>query len=254
MTETQVTATPASDRSELVPSGQAQALAVTFSYDPPVGPSQIAVWQRQLEEVAPYSEKVSWLKLIWDPGTLAHPIQRWIIYEMTPRDFIPEMIRDELEGPSLDQDKDALMTRIAWRLYRETGCYGVPAWVVQGTHGGHKRWFTHEEARLLEAMGRLPFPPEPGALCYAEPDRRCREKLAEMDKLYRGFGELGLAKIEEFRKAREIELNTRLLKWLDEQMEEVVDSTQWDSAALPRTDTDPVGDLDMHRERFIKGE
>src|SRR3990167_5277957 len=75
---------------------------VGLEYDRPVPEA----WERAVWSVAPPSNFLSWLKLVWEP------VERWMIYQMrAPRFVRPEMLK-ELRGPSP----------------RSTGHYCAPGW------------------------------------------------------------------------------------------------------------------------------
>ena len=165
-------------------------------------------WERELADISPPTNRFKWLKLIWEPGYAWEPVERYIIYEMTPAHAmdagllveILEQLKDPHppsahgnyydtqydNGPGREKGKfimnpDCLITERAWHLYRETGCWGKPYWVIQGIHGGHKRWFTTVEQKLLKMAGLPPEPPAPGDLPYAEWDDRVKAQLQKLD-------------------------------------------------------------------------
>lgn len=165
-----------------------------FRADPPTAPDH---WADALRSIAPPAERLSWLKLVWMAGDPWAPVQRWVIYDMEPRGVNPEgWYWEELAGPDprargyYDQalkrfvaSEDQAMDALTWRLYRETGCYGRPFWLVQGTTGGHRWDYTQLEARLARQMELPTEPPKPGSLCYAEPDQRTWDSLRFYDRL-----------------------------------------------------------------------
>ena len=178
-------------------------------------------WVRDLATIAPPSDRVTWLKLLWEPGETWEPVQRWEIREMVPRlDHVDPDILDALKGPDprleghfvdevdpcplciepghlCDQchgegkirsgrqvwESPAIISRRQWELYRATGCYALRFWILQGSHGGHKWTFSPVEQSYLKAR-HLPYDtPPPGFLPYAPYDRRVRAKLLELDRL-----------------------------------------------------------------------
>lgn len=180
-----------------------------------------AEWQRELESIVPRSEQVPWLKIVWQPGLIYEPVQRWEIYEMIPAlQHVPLEIREALEGPNPREVGEwmpdnripqhlggkrwitsSFVSQLQWRLFHETHCYSQRFWIIQGTRGGHKWKLSpaeHNFAQRLRGASRLALgavgmadddgeidTPLPGDLPYAEWDRRVREKMIEHDKLRR---------------------------------------------------------------------
>lgn len=171
-------------------------------------------WQRRLEEVFPRTEKLNWLKIVWEPGMPQHPrdntgiseqyVHRWVIYEMIPRlEFVPPWAIQSLIGPNprvvgkdvLDRDEKtgdevwfwsshSWVSRTQWKLFRETGCWSQRYWIIQGSGGGHFANLGVAEKRFLAERGRADAEmPAPGDLPYAELDNRTIWKLMEFDRL-----------------------------------------------------------------------
>lgn len=156
-------------------------------------------WQEALNAAIPPGP--SWLKIVWEPGEdrsmRGYPVivERFFLYEMGPiHAGIDRLgILGELQGPSpADQMRyDAVLQRympirdtqwpfiseIQHRLYKETQCFGVPFWVIQGSHGGHPLTFT-ESQRQIARHKKLPEdPPNAGDLPYAPFDQRVIDAL-----------------------------------------------------------------------------
>lgn len=152
-------------------------------------------WQTQLAELWPRSEQTSWPRLRWEPGYPWEPVERWIIDEMIPADAVIPDVLEQLQratppqghwDAALDEyirQDDSIITTTAWKLFRETGCWARPFWVIQGKHGGHKRWFSESEKKLLRYAGLPSDPPAPGDLPYAPFDTRVLKQLAQHDLL-----------------------------------------------------------------------
>lgn len=196
-------------------------------------------WETQLAETWPRHENQTWPKLIWEPGRpWETPVDRWFIYEMIPECAIDPGILEQLQDLSPPQgywseeagefisDGSTITTR-AWHLYRETGCWGRPLWVIQGTKGGHKRWFSKTEQQLLKLAGLPTTPPVPGDLPYAPFDNRVVEALMKHDALRDEQGKIrsGLnLTIGGFRARQEAEarlFRVKLLAWLEDQISEM---------------------------------
>lgn len=259
---------------------------VLFVKDRPVP----ADWQAELERVVPRSDRVNWLKLIWEPGEPWEPVQRWEIREMVPKlDVVPEEILDALRGPDprlegrfVDEevtcaacegkagwcqvcsgrgivgtgrkvwDSPAIVSRRQWELYRDTGCYGLRFWIVQGRHGGHKWRFSPVEQSYLKSRGLALDTPNPGALPYADFDQRVVQKLVEMDRLrsWRHNMDWEQRQVEKSaaglwvrkdRKAEEEEYAERMVRWLESQVSDLVDD-------LPRSAIPNLSDLPVTGE------
>jgi hypothetical protein len=221
-----------------------------FRWAPPEDPTP---WQLELEQIAgPRSSRIPWLLLDWEPGATwgDEVVQRWLIYECVPiaRLFGDPDLRSQLaahqlvralNGPSPASQRtwatrggrwvmqsDSLVTQRQWELWRETGCYANPYWVLQGRRGGHKWRLNPHERRVLKAAGHLPELPPLGAWCYAPWDNRVREMLVRERELRERFLSLGRRDLEtqtadDFnrrRKAQAVESGRALLKWLDRQL------------------------------------
>jgi hypothetical protein len=167
------------------------------------GPARDPKWQQELDKIAPPNGKTTTLKLVWVPGEEWAPVGRFVIYQLSPKGVIPFFVNEaDLKGPDprtfghydrilgyfVQTRKDLTIDRTQWLLYRETGCYGSPYWVVQGTNGGHLRRFTPTQAALSKLEGGWTEPPAPGDLPFALPDNRTWKALREMDDLTRWEG------------------------------------------------------------------
>lgn len=241
-----------------------------------------AEWERQLAELSPRSDRFVWLKLIWEQGYPWEIIERYMIYEMIPERVmlaggrngkasllhanVLEQLRHPLPPSQMGNyfdvhlnngegefvlNPDCLITERAWHLYRATGCWGRPYWVIQGEKGGHKRWFSDVESKLLRAKGLPPRPPEPSELPYAPFDERVRAQLVKHDVL-KGRHD-GLARqrtllhgAHSARHAAEARaVREELVKWLTEQVSEFAPEAHRALKALdmgPRRG--PVEDVD----------
>ncbi len=223
-------------------------------------------WQPELDALAPRtSSGFAHLRLVWEPGEVWCPVERWMIYEMHPAHRAPFDLFEELKGPNpRDFGRyDAVLKRFIrtrsfgitmrqWLLYRETGFFGRPIWVVQGRYGGHKRWWSDVEANLSRMFtdGVIEEPPTPGNLDYAEPDGRTLQKLRSMDLVHRyedvlrHLGDDGevpeaIRNSLDFREqAIATEMARQVWGWMDEQVEEALEENMthamadhlWDGA------------------------
>jgi len=157
----------------------------------------------------------------WESGFPWAPVQRWVLYQLQPLDALSPLVSDDwleildLERPcqcAYDwsagaicstcltpwpcacgsyQRPDALRCRHCQRVRTPSrskildaalrGYHAAPFWVIQGQQGGHKLRYTTDEAQVAEELGLAKAPPEPGALPYAEWDRRVRANLIAYD-------------------------------------------------------------------------
>lgn len=205
-------------------------------------------WERELAEISPPTNRWKWLKLYWEPGHPWEPVERYMIGEMIPAESMnsPFMagVLEQLQDPDppsahgnyfdtaagvFVRNEDCMITERAWHCYRETGCWQRPYWVIQGTKGGHKRWFTPVEQKLMKFMGLPTEPPAPGDLPYAEWDERVKEQLGLMDMMRSLQGQIkrrkaiaeGSSISQELEKEKEVEFRAMLVKWLSEQVDEI---------------------------------
>jgi hypothetical protein len=221
-------------------------------------------WQEELSCVtgAEPNRRVPWSLLVWEPGENMEPlvVQRWMLYEMIPPPRLYQQqdassvyhancLLDALNGPSPRSlrtwkrvpDKkdpagggrwlctsDSLVTQMQWELWHRWGCYGMPYWVIQGVHGGHKRSFNHIESRLLKLHQRRTQPPDAGDLPFAPWDNRVFSALAEERRIRETFDGLGgrdaeTQTAEDHRRRRRAlarQTGIELLGWLDRQLAE----------------------------------
>ena len=194
---------------------------VFMQYDPPGGVAH-EQWERDLWRIAPPSNFVSYLKLVWEAGDAWEPIHRWVIYQMrAPRLIRPNdrvHLLAQLNGPSprasghycaagwckcrmklnawrCCANRGSLSCKQAkhprsidymqWKLFQETGHFGKRWWIIQGDHGGHRHTLDTVEARTLRIMtkGRLTDTPVIGELPYAPYDARVFVKVAALDQV-----------------------------------------------------------------------
>lgn len=249
----------------------------TWTRDVPRG------WQEELDRLFPRDDVFAWLKIewwagerfkVWHPGQFwqieEQRVQRWVIYQMSLPGNIPDLVLPDLEGPhprlrghweprTREWVSDCNVSREQWELYRSTGCYAQPFWVIQGDQGGHKRRFTPLESRLLKANGHPGDPPFPGDLPYAELDNRVFDQLLRYDRLRRTNRNLALAKHRaDYRQQGKQEaqqaFNAGMLDWLERQV--VQPALEAATNAAGRVNVDemqyrPGGDLEQMQERFL---
>lgn len=229
-----------------------------WTWEPP------ASWQQRLDRLFPRSARWSWLKVVWMPGDRWEPVQRWVIYQMTPPQYVPEFLMDALQGPSprtlgyydevLDEFvTDSHITLQQWQLYRETGCHGSPLWIIQGSYGGHKRRFAPSERKSLKLRGFPGETPAPGDLPYATMDNRAFEQLVRWDRLRRLDRWIADEPADDEwlvdRHHAETAFRDELDDWLGVQIQSAVeDHSAIDVSELPKHDYDP--NREYHENRF----
>lgn len=212
-------------------------------------------WVAALREHSPLTDAHGALELLWEPGDVWIPGQRWMLYEMIPAD--PEFVDYErllelrgpnpratghmctartvdgqfaclckvkLEGWRNEDGEPSGVNLTQWKLYQRTGRFGRPWWVIQGSRGGHKAFLTKEERMFLAAAGKKTEMPAIGELPYAEFDQRVIEHVVRFNRL-RQMGlslrdyRVRMRKGYRLHKAEvEKELRKQLVQWLDEQM------------------------------------
>ena len=234
------------------------------------------LWVEDLARLAPPSEKVNWLKLIWEPGESYGPVQRWEIREMIARtEFVhPEMI-EALKGPSPREDgrwvygettmgewtsyperqwfSNSIVSLTQWQIFRETGLYSHRFWIIQGDRGGHKWMLSAAEQNFAKSYGiENADTPAPGDLPYADYDQRVFNKIAEIDRLHKWDEQIRWDKrqvrktdaglyVMRDRNAEKRQYNEQMMKWLETQIEDTVDDMS--PQALARIAADmPPGD------------
>lgn len=166
-----------------------------FSYE---APQDVSRWQAELNSLFRPNREVSHLHLVWEPGLEWDQLGRWVLYQMLPPGRIPLLVLPYLEGPDprsftkydpvskqvVRKRGAPLISRQQWLLYRETGYYGMPFWVVQGDKGGHKIKFTKPEKMVARLKGHpTGNPPGMGELPYAPMDNRVIDKLVPLDEM-----------------------------------------------------------------------
>lgn len=241
--------------------------------EPPVRPDP--EWQRALDVLAPASDEMASFYLYWEPGS-GHwdVVNRWMIANVIPPKKIPPFVRELLEGPN-PRDAgyyDVVLRKFVssagpvserqWLYYRLTGAYLAPYWVIQGTKGGHKLRWSHEEQTLAGINGRETALPLPGDLPYAEPDNRTwyalgqAARMAEFDYLLGTVDNAALLLDQEERAIAE-NMRKELWGWMEGQIEEVAPELEHayrdDMSMAPDGDRDLPRKFEELKETFITG-
>ena len=169
----------------------------TFGYAPPVSDRTIREWQAELDRQYYKGPRGMRLLVLWEPGDPWQPIDRWFLWiAVDPSHHLIEPWNiTALRGPNprskghycgdgycLCDEKRGhwvggatrFITGHQWRIYRETGLYATPWWIIQGNRGGHRyRWDKDELASVVSGLkGFGHQPPMAGDLPYAPFDQR----------------------------------------------------------------------------------
>lgn len=214
------------------------------------GPNPEAAWQATLDAITPPGGRLSWLRLVWVPGEPWEVVERFFIYQMIPIDRANEFVRDDLRGPNprlrgrydrvlghFIPDPKCNIDLTQWQLYQDTGAYGRPYWIVQGSGGGHKRTFNRMESAISRMNGGPAQPALAGDLPYAKPDSRTFDKLAKHD-IARSYSYL-LDRAEASSAAFDLhdknvmeQMRGQVWRWLESQVQDVVRDEKAGARAL----------------------
>jgi hypothetical protein len=219
-------------------------------------------WTASLDSAFPPNDRVSWLRLAWQPF-----IGRWVIYQMVPRPATSPFFLDPppqhrvhgtvRERPAICLDALSVPQR---KLYDATGCVGLPFWVIEGERGGHKWFWDEVESSVSQMHGGPASPPVPGSQQYAEFDQRVLNRIAALDQLGKykdclAFWERKPDQMDAEDQAAQREMREEMWKWLSTQVDEVVEENRSDVMALaselPRNPGGPEPDWERIEEDFI---
>ncbi len=197
----------------------------------------------------------AYLDLVWWPGEPHHPgaerqdVQRWCVVECLPEAALTKTTRYALQARELLKalrgpppaslrswvvknghrviQSRSIVSQWQWELFRASGCFMQPYWIIQGVHGGHLWSFPPAYQMLLRMANRPLTPPVPGSLPYAEWDGRVRAQLVR-ERALRDWLQRWQMTRDQTRKtdkdqkredlALEREGRRQLLAWLDQQM------------------------------------
>ena len=243
-------------------------------------------WVEALAQIAPRSDRLPWLHIFWEPGETWDPVQRWMIREMDPcLDYCDvEMLADygvhprsagrgrwigagtasdprrwkSYGGPSIRQ----------YELFQQFRCLSHRVWVVQGPDGGHPFELSHAERMFKRSLGMSDADtPAPGALPYADPDRRTWRRLGALDRLRKWSERLTWDERRETKSAAGLwvardltaeytRLGREMLNFFSEGIKESIDAVPAGTLqalydAAPKTDA-PAHDEDEIERRFVE--
>ena len=168
-----------------------------FGYAPPVSDETIKGWQAELDRYYDRRPRGARVVIYWEPGDPWQPINRFFLGQAVDPRFvtIEPWVLAALKGPNprsqghycgdgyclcevkryrWEGGASRFVTGYQWRMYRDTGLYVTPWWVIQGSRGGHRyKWEKEEVASLVASIKGLgDQPPCAGDLPYAPFDQR----------------------------------------------------------------------------------
>ena len=214
-----------------------------------------AAWIEQLRTVSPVSDVHGFLDLVWEPGDPWAPGQRWVLYEYILPEYADLDILAELRGPhprssghictstpvsswllappasyqpclcrtkheSWRKGPAYLITLRQYQIFRRTGYVARPFWIIQGSAGGHKAFFSREEQRLLLEANLPGEPPGVGELAYAPFDDRVLRQIVRHNRLTKVAGDLRRYRkqmgegYQQYREAADRDMRAQLVDWL----------------------------------------
>lgn len=178
-------------------------------------------WVRALEEISPPSSVHGYLRIVWEPGDPWIPGQRWTLYEFVRIDLeveykgrwelaLDDETLEDLHGPhprstghmcadrvptqfqclcrrKLNAWKGGPTARITLRqyqLFKETGMFANPFWIIQGGNGGHLAGYDAIQRKMLQQEGLPTEPPSVGELPFAEFDARVLHQIRQFNRLH----------------------------------------------------------------------
>ncbi len=196
-----------------------------------------AEWVRELEQYAPPQDRFAHLTLWWEPGSPAKPIQRWLVCECTPEQFVQDKVRALLARPPCQcsyqpeghltlclgcQRPRSVFRQFALQYLREKGCLPEAFWIIQGDKGGHKLDFLPHEQEISQWLYGRTEPPEPGSLPYAPFDQRVIRALRAQDWLNQKWVSYYVARQQNADQALR-DLRKTILKTVEERLAQAVD-------------------------------
>lgn len=245
-------------------------------------------WIRALRDLSPVTDAHGYLLLVWEPGEPWNPWQRWMLYEGVRPELVFDLespsgraMMAELNGPHPRSEghmchddvpeqflctcRDArgrirrtgtwrggptdMITLRQYQLYRETGLWCNPFWVVQGDLGGHQFNYDGFQRRLMVQHGLEPDPPRIGSLPYAEPDGRVwrqiirYNRLIAMDQTLSEYRQTMGEGYGAYKAEIEKDMRRQFVSFLADQTREEADLfisgiRKGEAGDVPRTDTD----------------
>ena len=125
-------------------------------------------WSAALERIAPLHPDQTHLVMRWVPGGKRQPVNRWMVFECWPVQYVRAARPDLWEQLWLSPVDDATLD---WQrdYVRQHWAVPLPMWVCQGGPVGHPYTYTPAEKTRSMQAGWGPLAPEPGSLPYHTP-------------------------------------------------------------------------------------
>ncbi len=228
----------------------------------------LGTWAKDIEALTPHAERLAWLAVRWNPRC-----ERALVYQLLPVFATPLLVCEDTQplkkhpkvgcwmpdpAVRLHLMKD-MVDSVSWQLFEETGRYSRSYWVVQGSHGGHKRRFSNVERQLARLRGLELDPPKPGDLPFAPVDGRVFQKLLPYDQVTAweyafGVDERTPAFFEAKEKEALKDIKGQYWAWLESQVDDALEAMgrKMPLSDLPLRRVDgPHPDFDAIKDRLI---
>ncbi len=198
-------------------------------------------WVRDLRQMSPKSEAVSWLYLTWKEPPFQPDKRRLVVYDCIPEAHIHPELRMYLAGtpywelPQAERaGRAAIVSATQWEMYRRFRVHAKPFWIIQGKDGGTPASYSEVERKWLRLMHQPDSPPTLGALPFAPWDNRVKHRILERDRLTKFEGQIARLRergnpetIAAELDAAEKEQRRAFWKWWTEQHQESADMWKW---------------------------
>lgn len=195
-------------------------------------PSELPKWQEECRRMfGQPNEYIAWAHLDWydDQG-----VNRLVVFQMLPLGKASSILLEQFTGPEPEWKDDgtakgAMVTRLAWKLFKQYRAVPLMFWVIEGSHGGHQRRFSEPQQKLLQLQGLPPHPPVPGSQPYAPWDNRVVTALAAMDRVKAwdkmlDFADQRPEDLDREMQAAAVAMKTAYLDWLTQQVDAAFES------------------------------
>lgn len=195
-------------------------------------PSELGRWQEECRALfGGANDHLAWPHLDWydDQG-----VNRLVVFQMVPLAKADAITLDALTGPEPEwrangTAEGAMVTRLAWRLFREHRAVPLLFWIIEGDHGGHQRRFSEHQQRILRMQGLPDHPPVPGSQPYAPWDNRVKDALLLLDKVrawdkMSDFADRHLDELDLEEQAAAAACKSAYLDWLTGQVDAAFDA------------------------------
>lgn len=246
-----------------------EAIRDPFTRQMPVDDLTFAQWRKRLRMVSPHHDQLSYLHLVYEPGWPWEPVGRFMLFECIPSEFVDPAFLEDCQGtdPATLTTHDeitgeitqkTLVTGMQWQIYRETGRYARPFWVIQGVGGGHKVFLSDTEKKFLQLAGYPDTFPSPGELPYAPFDNRVIDQITRYDKLQKANGSVKrmAAMSATGSSLRSQALRREVTAWLGAQMDEaaksLIHTLNAEDAGRDKAQLTPESRIEEQTEHYIQ--